>query len=289
LGTLVVLALVAWVPLTRAQVGCWRDSVALFEHALRFTTGNYPVEYSLGTVYFRRKEWDIAREHYANAVRIRPDQAVARHALALTLIELGVTGEAIDQLAKIIELAPERWEGYYQIGLVLVDQGKRREALQHFSQAVRLNPVYAPARLHLGMALADAGQTRAAITQYREALKLSPLYPEALDALAWILATNPDPEIRNGAEAVVLAEQACQITQQRMPPLFMTLSAAYAEVGRFEEAAAMVGRVEAQATAAGKAELAERCRRMTELFAARQPLRERAAAPFTGQPGQWTP
>jgi tetratricopeptide (TPR) repeat protein len=275
---------VVCVPLTRAQLGYWRDSVTLLEHALRLTTDNYPVEYNLGTVYFRRKEWDIAREHFASATRIYPNHAEARHALALTLIQQGDTGEAIDQLAKELELAPDQWQAHHMLGVALDKHGNRREALDHFSQAVRLNPVYAPSRLNLGKALAYAGQSREAITQYREALKLAPLFPEALDALAWVLATNPDPEIRNGAEAVTLAEQACQITQYQMPQTLITLGSAYAEAGRFEEALAMVRMAEAQATNSGNEELTEKCRKMAERFVARQPFHEsETPAPAPGQ------
>jgi protein O-mannosyl-transferase len=240
LGSLAVVALVACLPLTRAQLRSWQNSVALFEHALRVTADNDAAEYNLGLLYFERGAWDAAREHFSVAAGLSPRRTEARHALALTLIEQGVEGDAIDRLAVELQQATNHWEGHHRLGLVLANEGKHREA----------------------------------IVQYREAIKLAPPKPEVLEALAWLLATHPDPAIRNGAEAVALAEQACRLTNFQAPQMLLTLAVAYAEVGRFEEAAATVRKAETQATAANNAELMEKCRKLTERFAARQPVHE---------------
>jgi hypothetical protein len=59
---------------------------------------------------------------------------------------------------------------------------------------------------------------------------------EALNNLAWLLATAPDDSIRNGPEAVRFAETACRLTSYRQTLLVGTLASAYAEAGRFAEA-----------------------------------------------------
>src|ERR1019366_4434369 len=59
---------------------------------------------------------------------------------------------------------------------------------------------------------------------------------EALNNLAWMLASHPDPTIRNGKEAVELAERACRLTDNGQPFFLGTLAAAYAEAGRFNDA-----------------------------------------------------
>ena len=63
----------------------------------------------------------------------------------------------------------------------------------------------ASAQHYLALALDAQGQTEAALPHYREAVRLSPNVAFYLNDLAWILATHPKLEVRNGAEAVRLA------------------------------------------------------------------------------------
>ncbi len=58
----------------------------------------------------------------------------------------------------------------------------------------------------------------------------------AQNGLAWLLATSSDPAIRNGSNALALAEKAVASTHRKEPNLIDTLAAAYAEVGQFDKA-----------------------------------------------------
>ena len=86
--------------------------------------------------------------------------------------------------------------------------------------------------------LSGARDFAGAIAGYRRALEIDPLLVEALNNLAWLLATCPEASLRNGAEAVQLAEKACQITEYHRTIMVGTLGAAYAEAGRFPDAVA---------------------------------------------------
>jgi hypothetical protein len=66
-----------------------------------------------------------------------------------------------------------------------------------------------------------------------------------------VLAASPDDELRNGAEAVRLAEHACELTHYGEPLFIGTLAAAYAESSRFPEAVTTAEKAEQLATAAG--------------------------------------
>ena len=73
----------------------------------------------------------------------------------------------------------------------------------------------------------------------------------AANNLAWLLATHPDAELRDGAEAVRVAERMCEAVPAPPPVLLDTLSAAYAEAGRFDDALRTVDRAIAAAEKAG--------------------------------------
>ena len=94
------------------------------------------------------------------------------------------------------------------------------------------------------------------MSRYAHSLLLQPDFPDALDRLAWILATAPQAEFRNGEEAVRMAERACELTGHQQARLLATLAAAYAETGRFPEAASAAERARDLAAGAGQKETA---------------------------------
>ncbi len=92
----------------------------------------------------------------------------------------------------------------------------------------------------LGIALAQADRIPEAIEQLEQALRIKPDYLQALNNLAWLLATRPPTESGNAVRAVALAERACKLikrdTDYRAVPCLDTLAAAYAAAGRFDDA-----------------------------------------------------
>src|SRR5262249_49625793 len=65
------------------QAGYWRNTAALFEHALAVTTDNALAEYSLGVVRVREQNYADAYSHFAEALRIKPDYGEAHNNLGL--------------------------------------------------------------------------------------------------------------------------------------------------------------------------------------------------------------
>jgi tetratricopeptide (TPR) repeat protein len=94
-------------------------------------------------------------------------------------------------------------------------------------------------RMAQAIQLDKAGKFAEALQAYREAARLYPNEPMALNNLAWSLAANPRPELRNGKEAVQLASQAVELTGQQQAIPLATLAAAYAEDGQFDKAVEM--------------------------------------------------
>jgi cytochrome c-type biogenesis protein CcmH/NrfG len=105
-------------------------------------------------------------------------------------------------------------------------------------------------------------------------VRLKPDWLEALNNLAWILATQPDEKLRSGTEAVRLAAHAVALTKTNNPGALDTLAASYAEAGRFAEAAAAAQTAAALAAAAGQAPLAAEIQKRRQAYQARQPFRE---------------
>jgi tetratricopeptide (TPR) repeat protein len=58
----------------------------------------------------------------------------------------------------------------------------------------------------------------------------------SLNALAWVVATSPREDLRDGRIAVILAERAAVATHRKDPAILDTLAAGLAEAGRFADA-----------------------------------------------------
>jgi len=69
-----------------------------------------------------------------------------------------------------------------------------------------------------------------------QALELDTGNPTVHNCLAWIWATSPEPELRDGFKAMEHASRACELTQSLVPGFLDTLAAAHAECGDFAQA-----------------------------------------------------
>ncbi len=107
-----------------------------------------------------------------------------------------------------------------------------------------------------------------------------------LNDTAWVLATNPNASIRNGAEAIELAEQAAQLSDRREPAILGTLAAAYAEAGRFAEAVQTAHQALNLATEQNNQSLAKSVKAKMALYEAGTPFREMwsPSAPGSARP-----
>ncbi len=124
------------------------------------------------------------------------------------------------------------------------------------------------------MLASKQGKTSEAVAHYRMALRMEPDSVEALNNLAWILATNPDGQVRNGTEAVRLAERANELSGGTNTLVTGTLAAAYAESGHFAEAVSSANQAIQTAERGGNQRLAATNRRLLELYRANRPYHE---------------
>jgi Flp pilus assembly protein TadD len=146
--------------------------------------------------------------------------------------------------------------------------------LANYESALRLQPNNLSAALGLALCHNQAGQIPEAIADYRRVLALDGTSVTALNNLAWLLATTADAQWRNGAEAVRLAGQACQLTHAQQTIYLGTLAAAYAEAGDFAQAVVTAQRAITVATKNGETRLATRNAELLEQYRVRQPVRD---------------
>jgi tetratricopeptide (TPR) repeat protein len=264
--------------LTWQQCGIYTNLETLWRKTLAKNPDCWLAHDNLGTLLANQGRIEEAMEHSQKAIQINPNDPEALNNLAVALAATGRFDEAIENYYRAIQINPGFFKALNNLGLALVAQGRFDEAIRNFHQAIQINPNHPNAFLNLGIALALSGRTKEAAAQFREALKLNPELAVAMNNLAWILASSPNDELRNGAEAVRLAERACELTHYGEPLYLGTLAAAYAEAGHFPEAVTTAEKAEQLATAAGSKPLAGKIRQLLELYRAGKPCHEPAPA-----------
>ena len=154
--------------------------------------------------------------------------------------------------------------------------GKPNNAIEHLKKAVVIDPQFAAAHNRWGRVLCELGKPEQAIRHYQTAMEIDSTNPEAPKNLAWLRATCPVDEIRDGAKAVELAKRLCEASQYRIPAILDTLAAAYAEVGKFPEAVAAVSQALdlLHSRVPRKDPLVQNLQRRLELYQAGKPYRE---------------
>lgn len=139
-----------------------------------------------------------------------------------------------------------------------LDKGNIAGAISHYREAERISPKFELTHLYLAGALAQKGNFADAISEYKTALQLNPADVSAQYNLAWLLATAPQPALRNGPEALRLSSQANQATGGKSAVILRTLAAAFAATGRYPDAAKAARNAIALARASHQDELANR-------------------------------
>ena len=295
------------------QVVHWRDSEALYRRALAVTPDNHLAHRNLGSVYLREGRLGAAQAQLEAALRIRPGDAGTLAHLGAVHLERGELGRARARLLEALAREPDSVEARANLARLRAERGELEAAEAGLREALARRPGDAVLRLNLarvlyrrgrpaaaaellerilereperadlwrdlGLARLAAGDGRAAAAALRRGLAVRPDDPQSLNSLAWILATAPDPSLRDASEALRLARRAVRQLGREDANLLDTLAAAHAARGDFTRAVALQER----AVRAGAPSQVAALRARLALYRASRPYRDpRLAAERSG-------
>ena len=221
-----------------AEKGQVDDAIAHYERAVAINPADAEAQNNLGVTLFGIGRADDAIVHYQKALEIRPDYAEASCNLASALIAKGDFDRAIARYTVCLAAIPDQDEARYNLASALLRTGRTDEAILQYQKVLQMHPESADAHANLGSAWLAKRRVRDAIAEYTKELQISPENLAALSNLAWLLATSAEPTVRNGSEAVRLAERADSASSRsdKHATILRILAAAYAEAGQFAEA-----------------------------------------------------
>src|SRR5690606_19161347 len=113
--------------------------------------------------------------------------------------------------------------------------------LASFQRSVELDPDSAGARGDLAMELIHQGRAAEGVAELKTVVDRNPNALQAANNLVWILATSPDPSVRDPQEALRLAQLRID-PQTNAIELLDTLAAVHAANGDFQTACSLLDR-----------------------------------------------
>ena len=157
---------------------------------------------NLGNVYQKQKKYQLAINQYNLAHKIDSLNEKVLNNLGVIYFKTGDINKAISFARHSLEINPELKDGYLNLGTFYKQQNRRSESIKYFKQGMILDP-----------------------DDLRFAFQLS-----------WLLSSAPEKYLRDGKEALRLAEFICDQTNYDTPSTLDLLAAALAENGQYTEA-----------------------------------------------------
>ena len=296
-----------------AEQGRWEETVHHLQEAHRVDPEEREIHLELATALAQLGRNREAIGELEALLEIHPRDTEALLNVGTLLVQEGRQTAAIEAFVRLLEAGGDpkiQVVAHLQLGLLLEESGRAAEALTHFESAVEVSPYSAEAQSVLATALGRNGRFSEAAERYTQVVALAPdrldahfgramalilaeRYPDALaaleeslgyhkenvaltHALARLLATCPDVEIRDGQRAVTLADSVLRsgFSFEHAETLAMAL----AEMGRFDEAVNLQSRIVAEAQRLGEMDVAARAERRLAAYQRGEPLR----APWKG-------
>jgi Tfp pilus assembly protein PilF len=182
LGALASAVVVAYASVTILQISYWKNSFALFQHALAVTQNNSIAELNFGEALVERGEPDAAEIHFLKAAQYAPDMGLPHYDLGTLLQNQGRLAEAmmeyqraLPRLSDPVELA----QLHNNLGAISLERHEYPQAMAEFDTAIRLRPEEANSFLGKGLIFFQTGEYSAAQAVFQRAIEIAPSSPVA--------------------------------------------------------------------------------------------------------------
>ena len=247
---------------------------------------------SRGKLAFEAQRYSEAAVEFRKAVAAAPESVTARINLGAALTQLGDLSGAVEQFEAAIRIDPGKANAHYNLAVLLGRQNKHDEAIRQLRSVLSIDPADLSARFLLAQEFLKTGQPDESLTEFSRVVQADPnnetalleqvkllfrkrQFKDALDAaekghaqypqkgrtvvmLAYLLATSPELQLRDGEKSLELAQAVYKATGALQHGALVAM--ALAEAGRCDEALAWQRRLIVAAEQQGKTDLLAKLR-----------------------------
>jgi tetratricopeptide (TPR) repeat protein/thiol-disulfide isomerase/thioredoxin len=194
--------------------------------------------FDLGLAMLSSGDQAEAMAYFQRAVAVQSSHVGALTNIGALLARGGQPRQAVDYLQRALDADPESQSARTNLAAALGALERFADAAAQYRVILKAEPDDAQAHAQLARILLEQGDAAAAIDHLQRAVELNPQEFAASVSLAWIRATSPHDSMRDGAQALQLAQRLLRSTRGRNAIVLDLLAAAQAEQGDYAAATA---------------------------------------------------
>jgi tetratricopeptide (TPR) repeat protein/serine/threonine protein kinase/WD40 repeat protein len=215
----------------------WDKALVDLSKAIDLDRNNVTAFTNRSAAYGKLGQWDKALADSSKAIELDRNNAPAFNNRGVAYANLGQWDKALADYAKAIDLGPRDPGAWFNRGEAYLRLEQWDKALADLSTAIELDPKFALAWNNRGMAYLGLKQGDMALAAFSKAIELEPKNATLHNNQAWLLATYPNPKVRDPGRAVELAKKAVEMESEE-GNYWNTLGVAHCRAGNWKAAIA---------------------------------------------------
>ena len=211
-------------------------------------------------------------EQLQRAADAQPRDADVQMVAGLAFAKSNRPEQAARFLHRVVAADPYNDRARFEYGVLLARSGQPVAAALEFAAVLANDPSRPSVHLNFAKALRESDRDGEALAALRRGLEHLPNHPKLLRSASWLLSTSKVDTLRDGEEALRIAQRLCELSAYANPEELQALAAACAESGDFDAAVSHASNALSLATTPSEARA--RLERQLARYRERQPLRE---------------
>jgi tetratricopeptide (TPR) repeat protein len=205
-----------------------------FDRVLALEPGDASSYFNRGITWFQLEDWDRALADFNQAIAHDGKQPQSYAMRGTVWLVKGEYDRAIEDYNEALRRGGDRAPILRDRGLARFRKGDFNQAARDLNESIALNAEDAVTYNNRGATFQKKGEYARALSDLQQALRLNPNLPNAYKNLAWLQATCPEPQFRDGTAAVANASRALELSKGKEPAWLEILAAAHAEAGNLK-------------------------------------------------------